>query len=189
MALLRRATLLARVGGNISWSSSLQTRGGTLFHRGGPFASFTSSARSSFPESAKPEPTATEKRAIGVRPPPLPPSDRSDRTLSPPIQPFSIRAAGLFALTGTALYLYFQQEKLAVETRKKAETATAKVGKPKIGGPFVLTTQDGKDFSERELLDRWSLVYVSFFLIAPSSSFLPFFLLVKDFGQSVRMRN
>lgn len=45
--------------------------------------------------------------------------------------------------------------------RKRAETATAKIGKPKIGGPFVLTTQDGGSFSDKDLLGRWSLVYVS----------------------------
>lgn len=45
--------------------------------------------------------------------------------------------------------------------KKRAETATAKIGKPKIGGPFVLTDQDGGSFSEQDLLGKWSLVYVS----------------------------
>ncbi|KAK4703554.1 protein SCO1, partial [Phenoliferia sp. Uapishka_3] len=77
-------------------------------------------------------------------------------------QPFTAKAGALFGLTGVALYFYFQNEKKKVAERKVAETAHVKVGKPKIGGPFVLTDQDGKDFSDKDLLGKWSLVYFGF---------------------------
>jgi cytochrome oxidase Cu insertion factor (SCO1/SenC/PrrC family) len=34
------------------------------------------------------------------------------------------------------------------------------VGKPKVGGPFSLTTHEGKPFTDKDLLGRFSLVYV-----------------------------
>lgn len=77
------------------------------------------------------------------------------------LQPFTLKAAGLFAVTGTALYFYFQSEKAERQKRKDAETATAKIGRPKIGGPFVLTDQNGQSFSDKDLVGKWSLVYVS----------------------------
>jgi hypothetical protein len=39
---------------------------------------------------------------------------------------------------------------------------TKSVGKPNIGGPFNLITQDGKPFSSDELLGKWSLIYFGF---------------------------
>lgn len=42
------------------------------------------------------------------------------------------------------------------------ETMTKSVGKPNIGGPFNLITQDGKPFSSDELLGKWSLIYFGF---------------------------
>lgn len=35
-------------------------------------------------------------------------------------------------------------------------------GRPNIGGPFSLTTHDGKTFSQDDLLGKWSLVYFGF---------------------------
>lgn len=35
-------------------------------------------------------------------------------------------------------------------------------GRPKVGGPFTLTDQDGKEFTERNLLGKWSLIYFGF---------------------------
>lgn len=90
----------------------------------------------------------------------------SPSRLSPPHhatkQPFTLKAAALFGLTGAGLWYYFQTEKAALKQRKDQETATAKIGRPKIGGPFVLTDQDGEQWSSEQLLGRWSLVYVSF---------------------------
>ena len=36
------------------------------------------------------------------------------------------------------------------------------VGRPNVGGPFTLTTQDGKTFTEKDLLSKWSLIYFGF---------------------------
>lgn len=44
------------------------------------------------------------------------------------------------------------------------ETAAQKVGRPKIGGPFKLTTQNGTEFTEQDLLGKHSLVYVGVML-------------------------
>ncbi|KAM0788812.1 hypothetical protein ACM66B_002898 [Microbotryomycetes sp. NB124-2] len=78
------------------------------------------------------------------------------------IGPFTIRSGAVFLLTGAGLYYYFQQEKAKLQQRKSAETANQKVGRPKIGGPFELTDQDGKTFSDKDLLGKWSLVYFGF---------------------------
>lgn len=48
------------------------------------------------------------------------------------------------------------------------------MGRPKIGGPFKLTTQYGKEFTDKDLLGKFSLVYVSptypwGFSLSPSS--------------------
>ena len=67
----------------------------------------------------------------------------------------------MFAVTGAGLYFYFESEKAAVAARKAAETATAKFGRPRIGGPFVLQDQNGNNFSDKNLVGKWSLVYVS----------------------------
>lgn len=40
------------------------------------------------------------------------------------------------------------------------ELADAKVGKPKVGGPFALKDQNGKTFTQDDLLGKFSLVYV-----------------------------
>lgn len=65
-------------------------------------------------------------------------------------------------MTGVALYFYFENEKKALKERKRQENAAARIGRPKIGGPFELTDQDGKTFSDKDLLGKWSMVYVSF---------------------------
>lgn len=67
----------------------------------------------------------------------------------------------MFLATGVALYFYFENEKKALKERKRQENAAARIGRPKIGGPFTLTDQDGKSFSEQDLLGKWSMVYVS----------------------------
>ncbi len=36
------------------------------------------------------------------------------------------------------------------------------VGRAHVGGPFEMTTHDGKPFTEKDLLGKWSLVYFGF---------------------------
>ena len=81
--------------------------------------------------------------------------------LNTPLQPFSVKSGALFVLTGAGLYYYFQSEKEKLRQRKAAQTSDAKVGRPKIGGPFVLTDTDGNEWSSDNLKGKWSLVYVS----------------------------
>ncbi|GAA5832136.1 hypothetical protein JCM3766R1_003734 [Sporobolomyces carnicolor] len=76
--------------------------------------------------------------------------------------PFTLKAGAVFLATGVALYFYFENEKKALKERKRQENAAARIGRPKIGGPFTLTDQDGKSFSEQDLLGKWSMVYFGF---------------------------
>jgi len=80
----------------------------------------------------------------------------------PFFQPFTLKAGAVFLATGVALYFYFENEKKALKERKRQENAAARIGRPKIGGPFSLTDQDGRVFTEQDLLGKWSMVYVSF---------------------------
>jgi len=40
--------------------------------------------------------------------------------------------------------------------------ASRSVGRAHVGGPFEMTTHDGKPFTEKDLLGKWSLVYFGF---------------------------
>lgn len=40
--------------------------------------------------------------------------------------------------------------------------ATKSIGKPQIGGPFLLTDQDSKPFTDKDLLGKWTLMYFGF---------------------------
>lgn len=42
------------------------------------------------------------------------------------------------------------------------ERASKQFGRPQIGGPFTLSTQDGETFTEKNLRGKWSLVYFGF---------------------------
>lgn len=42
------------------------------------------------------------------------------------------------------------------------ELLSKSIGKPNIGGPLALTTQDSQLFTEADLLGRWSLIYFGF---------------------------
>ncbi|SGZ31683.1 BQ5605_C045g12230 [Microbotryum silenes-dioicae] len=88
------------------------------------------------------------------------PSD-STRTRAA-VGPFTLRAGAIFAVTGLGLYFYFQKEKAKIQAHKEQEHATANIGRPNIGGPFVLTDQDGKCFSDQDMVGKWSLVYFGF---------------------------
>ncbi|GAA6005498.1 SCO family protein [Rhodotorula paludigena] len=76
--------------------------------------------------------------------------------------PFTLKAGALFLVTGVGLYFYFESEKQKLQERKRQETAAARVGRPKIGGPFQLTDQNGNTFSDKDLLGKWSMVYFGF---------------------------
>ncbi|GAA5854645.1 hypothetical protein JCM8547_004922 [Rhodosporidiobolus lusitaniae] len=129
-------------------------------------------ARASRPLVARPLPPAAFSRFVSSAPeqPPHPSSSSANPTAQSSAQlqnrnqagPFTLKAGALFLLTGAGLFYYFQQEKEKVKERKRMENAAARVGRPKIGGPFTLTDQNGNEFGDKALLGRWSMVYFGF---------------------------
>lgn len=65
----------------------------------------------------------------------------------------------LFAGAGVvAVARHYQQEKVQQMMVKTQET----VGKAAVGGPFSLTDQDGKRFTDKNLLGEFSMLYFGF---------------------------
>lgn len=76
--------------------------------------------------------------------------------------PFSWKAALLFVLTGAGMIIYFRVEKARLE-RKRITEMSKGVGRPKVGGPFVLKDLDGKEFTAEDLKGKYS--FVCFFFL------------------------
>jgi len=68
-----------------------------------------------------------------------------------------MKSAALFLATGGAMILYFQYEKARLERKRIVEMSKG-YGKPKVGGPFKLRDLNGKEFTEKDLLGKYSLV-------------------------------
>ncbi|KAF8485167.1 h-sco1 [Russula ochroleuca] len=75
---------------------------------------------------------------------------------------FTPKAAALFILAGTGLYFYFRSEKQRLQEQKQKEMESRSVGRAHVGGPFEMMTHDGKPFTEKDLLGKWSLIYFGF---------------------------
>ncbi|KAF9236421.1 SCO1/SenC-domain-containing protein, partial [Melanogaster broomeanus] len=75
---------------------------------------------------------------------------------------FTPTAAALFVATGVGLFYYFQYEKQKQQERKEKELESRSVGRAHVGGPFTLTTHDGKPFSDKDMLGKWNFVYFGF---------------------------
>ncbi|TFY53318.1 hypothetical protein EVJ58_g9517 [Rhodofomes roseus] len=75
---------------------------------------------------------------------------------------FTPKAAALFVATGVGLFLYFRYEKQTLQERKQKEQEDSQVGRPHVGGSFSLTTHEGKPFTEKNLVGKWSLIYFGF---------------------------
>lgn len=71
--------------------------------------------------------------------------------------PFSWKAAALFVLTGAGMIVYFRHEKERLERMRIAELSKG-VGKPKVGGPFMLKDLEGKVFTDQDLKGKYSFV-------------------------------
>lgn len=71
--------------------------------------------------------------------------------------PFSWKAALLFVITGASMIVYFRYEKARLQRKRIAEMSKG-VGKPKVGGPFVLKDLDGNEFTHEDLKGRYSFV-------------------------------
>ena len=55
------------------------------------------------------------------------------------------------------MIFYFQYEKKRLERKRIVEMSKG-YGKPKVGGPFTLRDLDGKEFTEKSLLGKYTLV-------------------------------
>lgn len=75
---------------------------------------------------------------------------------------FTPKAAALFIVTGAALFYYFKTEKERLLEERRKELEDTQTGRPKVGGPFSLLTHEGKPFTEKDLLGKWSLIYFGF---------------------------
>ncbi|EFR02836.1 SCO2 [Nannizzia gypsea CBS 118893] len=75
--------------------------------------------------------------------------------------PFSWKSALLFVLTGAGMIVYFQYEKARLERERIVEMSKG-VGKPRVGGPFVLKDLNGDTFTEENLKGKYSFVYFGF---------------------------
>lgn len=71
--------------------------------------------------------------------------------------PFSWKAGLLFVLTGAGLVVYFQYEKARLERQRVAEMSKG-VGKPQVGGPFVLRDLEGSEVTDEMLKGKYSFV-------------------------------
>ncbi|KAJ9257235.1 hypothetical protein DTO021C3_3804 [Paecilomyces variotii] len=75
--------------------------------------------------------------------------------------PFSWKAALLFVITGVGMIGYFKFEKARLERKRIVEMSKG-VGKPRVGGPFVLKDLNGDVFTEQNLKGKYSFVYFGF---------------------------
>jgi protein SCO1 len=56
------------------------------------------------------------------------------------------------------MIFYFQYEKARLERKRIVEMSKG-YGKPKVGGPFQLRDVDGKEYTEKDLLGKYTLVW------------------------------
>ncbi|KZT36779.1 h-sco1, partial [Sistotremastrum suecicum HHB10207 ss-3] len=75
---------------------------------------------------------------------------------------FTPQAAAIFVLTGIGLFYYFKSEKERIQEAKRQALASKKIGRAAVGGPFSLVTHDGKPFTEKDMLGKWSVMYFGF---------------------------
>ncbi|KAK9868812.1 hypothetical protein WJX84_004143 [Apatococcus fuscideae] len=73
--------------------------------------------------------------------------------------PVSYLSFALTAATGAGLLWYYQN---MMSARVQAEVKQATAGNASIGGPFDLLNQDGKPFTDKDLLGKFALVYFGF---------------------------
>lgn len=68
----------------------------------------------------------------------------------------------MFSATGVGLWMYYRNERNKhLESRGKLEVA-GQVGSPQIGGPFTLIDANGRDFSDKDFLGKYYLLYFGF---------------------------
>jgi protein SCO1/2 len=60
-------------------------------------------------------------------------------------------------ITGGAMIIYFRVEKERLARKRVAEMSKG-VGRPKVGGPFVLKDLNGNQYTEEDLKGKYSFV-------------------------------
>jgi hypothetical protein len=75
------------------------------------------------------------------------------------------------------MIVYFRYERGRLERKRIAEMSKG-VGKPKVGGPFVLKDLDGKVFTDEDLKGRYSFVSASLLSFTVAEQLF----LVRDLG-------
>ena len=80
--------------------------------------------------------------------------------------PFSWKAALLFVVTGGGMIVYFQVEKERLARKRIAEMSKG-VGRPKVGGPFVLRDLNGEVVTDEALRGKYSFVCFFFDPLSP----------------------
>lgn len=58
------------------------------------------------------------------------------------------------------MIVYFRYEKARLERKRVAEMSKG-VGKPRVGGPFVLKDLEGREFTDENLKGKYSFVRLS----------------------------
>ena len=116
------------------------------------------------PPAASPE-QASAKKQYSRRPLssiPIGSEEYTSQTMKrKPVEYLSWKSFVLFLAVGTGLTFLFRSEKEKLQLRKEAE-ANRGIGKPLIGGPFNLITENGEPFTEKNLLGKFSIIYFGF---------------------------
>jgi protein SCO1/2 len=66
------------------------------------------------------------------------------------------------SLKGVVRPLLLTSGERRITNEKDQELLSKSIGKPSIGGPFNLTSQDFQSFTEKDLLGNWTLIYFGF---------------------------
>lgn len=116
-------------------------------------------------QQQKPETTTAPRKQYSRRPLssiPIGSEEYSSQTIKrKPVEYLSWKSFLLFLTVGAGLTYLFRSEKEKLQLRKEAE-ANRGVGKPLIGGPFNLITENGEPFTEKNLLGKFSIIYFGF---------------------------
>ncbi|KAI3544315.1 SCO1/SenC [Colletotrichum filicis] len=121
-------------------------------------------SQSTFPKQTRP--TTAAPNMLQTRPSPAQRRTKTFKTVEEAKSryragPFSWKAGLLFVGTGVGLTWYFEAEKQRMERKRIAE-ATKGMGRPKVGGQFELTDQNGNKFTSEDMKGRYALVYFGF---------------------------
>lgn len=92
----------------------------------------------------------------------LVPPKRGSFSLNNGLGPRAVWLGAVFLIIGGGgLMLLLKREKRRLEVRR-LEQEHQGIGKPAIGGPFEMVDQDGKPFTDKDLLGKFSVLYFGF---------------------------